>query len=111
MLLARAAEAARRLVALAAWLGGRTLAVYVLHMPLVALLDRIGDTTSLAAVVAGTPVLTLLCPAFATAAVLVGCLLLHALLRRAGLGLLFTAPGSGRSLPRTVDLRGTRVMT
>jgi uncharacterized membrane protein YcfT len=75
------------------WLGRRTLPVYVLHVPVLAavhhLLARLGVAP--AGVVA---------PLLVTAVVTAGSLLVHAVLLRAGLGVLF-AP------PRRSDLRAT----
>lgn len=76
-----------------AGLGRQTLPVYVLHLPLVALVHLaatrvVGEGTGLAA---AAP-LALVYPPVVTAVVVLACLLLHRLLVGAGAGWLFTAP-------------------
>ena len=86
----------------AARLGRQTLPIYVLHVPLLALVHLVvvqlpgvdglsGSTAGLVAL-AGYPVL-------ATVLVTVACLLVHAGLERAGLGVLFHLPDPGRFRP------------
>lgn len=76
-------------------LGGRTLPIYVMHLPLLAVLDRLLDgpwqvieprTTALAVVE----------PALLTAVLVATCLVLHRLLVRARLTALFTLPSPRR---------------
>jgi uncharacterized membrane protein YcfT len=73
-------------------LGRRTLPVYVMHVPLLSLLHHVvvplwdEPTTATGAAAAA------IYPIVATAAVIGACLLLHSVLVRGGLGLLFTLP-------------------
>jgi uncharacterized membrane protein YcfT len=86
----------RRVNQVLGWLGRRTLPIYVLHMPVVALLDVVlrgpiagaGDTTRLALAVTG--------PAVVTALVIGLCLGGHRLLLTAQMGWLFAAPAPVR---------------
>lgn len=67
------------------WIGQRTLPIYVLHMMPLALIDAGLDAVGWRT----TPVLEAIGPIVLTAAVIVICLGVHALLMRCGLGVLF----------------------
>lgn len=73
-------------------LGRRTLPVYVLHMPVIALLDHVLSGQIASAGDAGRLALAATGPAVLTALVLGLCLGVHRLLRTAQLGWLFAAP-------------------
>jgi uncharacterized membrane protein YcfT len=79
-------------------LGQRTLPVYVLHLPLVAL-AHLASTRLVTGRLAGSSDLALAYPAALTALVLGACLALHRLLVAAGGGWLFTAPWLPRARP------------
>ena len=90
MLAVRASRAPRSAAALA-WVGRRTLPVYVLHIPVLGVLHHLGLSPAL-----GPDSLTLLLvmiyPLLVTALVVAGSLLTHAILVRTGLGFLFRLP-------------------
>jgi uncharacterized membrane protein YcfT len=81
-----------RTTRLLAALGGRTLPIYVMHLPLLAVLDRLLDGPW-RAVEPRSPVLAVVEPVLLTAVLVVVCLLLHRLLLRARLTALFSLPG------------------
>lgn len=81
----------RRTSGVLSWLGRRTLPVYVLHMPVLALVHH-APVELLGGEGPGAPLLVLGYPALVTGAVVVACLGLHTGLVRAGLGFLFTLP-------------------
>jgi uncharacterized membrane protein YcfT len=72
-------------------LGGRTLPIYVMHLPLLAVLDRLLDGP-LRTIEPRTAALAVVEPPLLTALLVVTCLLLHRLLLRAHLTALFTLP-------------------
>ena len=72
-------------------LGGRTLPIYVMHLPLLAVLDRLLDGP-LRAIEPRTAAWAIVEPPLLTALLVVACLLLHRLLLRARLTALFTLP-------------------
>lgn len=74
-----------------AWLGRRTLRVYVLHVAILAVVVHTPLSPALASP-AGTVVATLLFPVLVTAGVVLLCLGLHAVLVRLGFGFLFDLP-------------------
>lgn len=74
-------------------LGQRTLPVYVLHLPLVAVVHRgAAHVVEKGGGAASSTLLATVYPAVVTAAVLLACLLLHRALLRLRAGWLFTAP-------------------
>lgn len=94
-----------------AWLGRRTLRIYVLHMVVLSAIGHLsldlGDGRGSAAVA-----LSVAFPILLAAFVVLGCLVLYAGLQRLGLGVLFAAPavlvrGSGRRTRKPPMLRAT----
>ncbi|GMA39305.1 hypothetical protein GCM10025883_13500 [Mobilicoccus caccae] len=76
-----------------AWVGRRTLGIYVLHWPLVALLTWVGvDRTELFDPWIDSQIIEVLYPIAVTAVIILLCLGLEALLKRVGLGVLFDPP-------------------
>lgn len=73
-------------------LGRRTLPVYVLHMPLLAVLDTLVDRLDVRTTTPGPLLVAALYPALATGLLTGLCLLVHRLLRAAGLRVLFELP-------------------
>lgn len=93
--LVAAASAWQWFAAPAAELGRRTLPVYVMHVPLLALLHHLVVPLREVLLVPDTPAGVLVAAAYpllATATVTGTCLLLHAVLVRGGLGFLFQLP-------------------
>jgi len=92
-------------------LGRRTLPVYVIHMPVLALLDWLLFGPMCTANVRWQWVLAVVEPALLTAAVTTICLALHAALRSAGLIWFFDLPGSGnrRAEPARNAVSGPRL--
>ena len=86
---------------LLAALGGRTLPIYVMHLPLLAVLDRLLDGPWRAVEPRRSTVLAVVEPALLTAVLVVVCLLLHRLLLRARLTALFALP----VLPRRTGVK------
>ncbi|MFC3686919.1 acyltransferase family protein [Aquipuribacter hungaricus] len=87
------------------WVGRRTLPVYVLHLPVLALLHA----GVLRAAPALPEVLLAVYPLVATVLLLAVCLALHAGLQRAGLGILFSLPAPADRGRTTVHPRGAGV--
>ncbi|WP_170981516.1 acyltransferase family protein [Nocardioides dongxiaopingii] len=79
-------------------LGRRTLPVYVLHLPLVALVHLAAADLVVGPVARSLP-LAVLYPVLVSAVVVVACLALHRLAGALGAWWLFTAPWSGRAAP------------
>lgn len=77
--------------ALAGALGRRTLPIYVMHVPLLSLLHHVVVPLPEVPGAAGA-VLLVVYPVAATAVITATCLLLHAILTRCGLGVLFRLP-------------------
>lgn len=76
-----------------AWIGRRTLGVYVIHWPLVGLLVLWGvGHQAVVARLEGNDVLAVLYPLAITAIIVAACLGLESLLKRVGLGVLFEPP-------------------
>jgi hypothetical protein len=97
-----------------AWLGQRTLQVYVLHMAVLAVVAHLPIGTDLGWAPA-TVLVTVAYPALMTVAIALVCLGLHRVLVRRGLGFLFAAPAALMDVVRSVDhdpsgdpARGTR---
>lgn len=78
-----------------AWLGRRTLPIYVLHMVVIAGVQHSGVVLGEGRTVASF-VLTLTYPLLLTGLVVAGCLVTHALATRHGLGFLFALPQARR---------------
>lgn len=83
-----------------AWLGRRTLPVYVLHMVVIALVQHSGVVLGEGHTVASL-VLTLTYPLLLTALVVAVCLATHALAVRHGLGFLYALPEGGATRLRS----------
>lgn len=81
-----------------AWVGRRTLPIYVLHVPAISLLHHLPNPLGWAASGSASPALAavtaLLYPLVATALVTGACLLTHAALSRCGFGWLFRRPAA-----------------
>lgn len=92
LLAARAAGAWPAAAASLGLLGRRTLPVYVLHLPLLALLHAVVAPLQLAPG-PGTTLLAAVYPAAVVALLVAGCLALHRLLLCVGLDVLFRLPG------------------
>ena len=91
VLLAVRASRAPRTAAAVAWVGRRTLPVYVLHIPVLGVLHHLGLSPALGPEWLALPLVTLY-PLLVTTLVVAGALLTHAVLVRAGLGFLFQLP-------------------
>ena len=104
LLAVRAARAPRTAAALA-WVGRRTLPIYVLHIPVLGVLHHLGLSPALGPEWLVLPLVTLY-PLLITALVVAGSLLSHALLVRGGLGFLFRLPPVPRLRIRAWDLSG-----
>lgn len=90
----RLAAAAARLpprIAVLSWVGRRTLPVYVLHMPVLAVVHHLGPDV-LPGETAAATVLALGYPLLVSALIVAGCLGVHAVLVRVGLRALFELP-------------------
>lgn len=90
-----------------AWLGSRTLRVYVLHLAVLTVLAQVpislGDGAGATSLVA-----TLVAPLVLTAVVVPACLLVHDVLVRGGAGYLFAMPRRSTRRPLQVVLAGPR---
>lgn len=92
----------RRPTAVLGGLGRRTLPVYVLHLPMLAVLDRLLDGPLSGLEPRHAEALAVVEPVVLTAALVVACLGLHRGLRRLGLGRLFVVPHvTGAQVPAT----------
>jgi uncharacterized membrane protein YcfT len=85
-----------------AWLGQRTLQVYVLHMAVLAVVVHLPIGTDLGWGPA-TVVLTAAYPALMTGSITLACLGLHRLMTRRGLGFMFAAPPALMDVVRRVQ--------
>ena len=109
--LVAAACASTRFARAAGALGRQTLPVYVLHVPLLALVHHlVVQVPALRALpeAPAAPVVLAVYPLLATALVTAGCLALHTVLDRVGLGVLFRLPApslpTGPKVPNGVTL-------
>lgn len=90
----------RTLASVAAFVGRRTLPIYVLHVPLLAVLHAATVASAPEATSTAWTVTMALYPLLATVAVAAACLLLHEVLLRAGGGALFRLPVVGTPATR-----------
>ena len=93
------AEVAPRIAQQLSRLGRHTLPIYVLHMPLLGLLDLLADRVPLDVDAPGALPFVVVYPLLATGLLTVLCLGLHRLLLRCGLQSLFTLPTRGGTTP------------
>lgn len=84
----------------ATWVGQRTLGIYILHIPLILVLDALltGPAAGLATLARATLALDYAYPLLATAVIILACVGIETALTRAGAGFLFALPAPLRQL-------------